>query len=177
MIECLESIGFSRSQVDPCLFIKKDENGVVYLAIYVDDCYAVGDLKAIERVIKDIVSTGYTVKVEDDLSDYLSCKIIFDKEKKKAWLGQPHLIKNLETKFGEDVKGLQRYNTPGTPRQGIRRIVDGPGKLSVEDHKIYRSGVGMLLYLVKHSRQGISRTLFWNYLKRSTEPHNPLSRR
>ena len=96
------------------------------------------------------------MKVEDDLSNYLSCKIIFDKEKKKAWLGQPHLIKNLETKFGASVNGLQRYGTPGTPGQGIRRIVDGPGKLSVDDHKAYRSGVGMLLYLVKHSRPDIT---------------------
>ena len=78
-----------------------------------------GDLKAIERVIKDIISTGCTVKVEDDLSDYLICRIIFDTEKKKAWLGQPHLIKNLETKFGASINGLQKYTTPGTPGQGI----------------------------------------------------------
>ena len=45
---------------------------------------------------------------------------------------------------------------PGTPGQGIRRVTDGPGKLSVEDHKIYRSGVGMLLYLVKHLRPDIA---------------------
>jgi hypothetical protein len=29
---------------------------------------------------------------------------------------QPHLIKNLEDKFGEEVNNLSNYGTPGTPR-------------------------------------------------------------
>jgi hypothetical protein len=34
-------------------------------------------------------------------------------------LGQPHLIKNLENKFGDTVMSLQKYWTPGMPGQGI----------------------------------------------------------
>jgi hypothetical protein len=43
------------------------------------------------------------MKIEDDLTDYLSCKIIFNKNKMKVWPQQPHLIKNLENKYGEAV--------------------------------------------------------------------------
>lgn len=57
---------------------------------------------------------GFTLKIEDDLKDYLSCKIEFTKNKKSAWLGQPHLIANLEKSFGNGVKNLKVYNTPGT---------------------------------------------------------------
>jgi hypothetical protein len=58
---------------------------------------------AINDTIKQIKANGFGVKVKDDLSDYdLSCK-----EKTKAWLGEPHLIKSLENKFGDLVKSLQ----------------------------------------------------------------------
>ena len=42
----------------------------------------------------------FTLKVEDDLKDYLLCEIEFTENKKAAWLGQPHLIANLEKSFG-----------------------------------------------------------------------------
>ena len=54
------------------------------------------------------------LKVEDDLKDYLSCEIEFTKNKKSTWLGQPHLIANLEKSFGNRVKDLKIYQTPGT---------------------------------------------------------------
>jgi hypothetical protein len=41
--------------------------------------------------------------------DYLSCNIILDKDNKKEWLGQPHLTKNLENKFGQLVAKSMAY--------------------------------------------------------------------
>jgi hypothetical protein len=128
------------------------------MATYVDDCYVVGHESAIEDTIRLIKTTGFNVTVEDNMTDYLSCNILFDKENKKAWLGQPHLIKNLEKKFGELVESSKIYKTPGTPGQGVSRPRDDERNSIVgsEDHKLYRTGVGMLLYLVKHSRPDIS---------------------
>ena len=40
---------------------------------------------------------GLVLKVEDNLTDYI---IMFNKERTKAWIGQPYLIKKLEQKFG-----------------------------------------------------------------------------
>ena len=45
--------------------------------------------------------------------------------------------------------------TPGTPRFTARRIEDPEDKVNPQDHEIYRSGVGTLLYLTKHSRPDI----------------------
>ena len=45
--------------------------------------------------------------------------------------------------------------TPGTPRFTARRIENPEDKVNPEDHEIYRSGVGTLLYLTKHSRPDI----------------------
>ena len=83
----------------------------------------------------------------------MSCKILFNKEKIKAWLGQPDLIKNVKAKFGEIASNLKTYRTSGTPNQGIimKKEVEMKDKLDAETHAPYRSRVGMLLYLVKHS--------------------------
>jgi hypothetical protein len=35
---------------------------------------------------------GFGLKVENDLTDYLSCKIIQGIDQGKAWIMQPHLI-------------------------------------------------------------------------------------
>ena len=36
----------------------------------------------------------------------LSCEVKFSKDKKRAWLGQPHLIKSLVKQFGENGKNI-----------------------------------------------------------------------
>jgi hypothetical protein len=158
LVQCLKTIGFQGGVADPCLMTRKYEKGIVFIALYVDDCYCVGHEEAINDTIAKMKASGFSVKVEDNLSDYLSCNIAFDAQRKKAWLGQPHLIKNLERKFGELVAGMQRYRTPGTPGIGINRPMkeDKNCLVSSEDQVLYRSGVGMLLYLVKHSRPDIA---------------------
>ena len=45
--------------------------------------------------------------------------------------------------------------TPGTPRFTARRLENLEDKVSPEEHETYRSGVGTLLYLTKHSRPDI----------------------
>jgi hypothetical protein len=48
------------------------------------------------------------------------------------------------------------YHTPGAPRTVILRPNKDDPLISSKDQKIFRSGVGMLLYLVKHSRPDIA---------------------
>ena len=45
--------------------------------------------------------------------------------------------------------------TPGTPKFTARRLEHPEDKVSHEEHETYRSGVGRLLYLTKHSRPDI----------------------
>ena len=129
---------------------------LMMIFLYVDDCLFMGDDKAVRSAIKEIQDSGFNMTVEETLGDYLSCNILFNKDKSKAWLGQPHLIKKLNTKFGEMVKKLQTYKTPGTPGVGVVRPEEVDVVITEEDQTLYRSGVGMLLYLVKHSRPDIA---------------------
>ena len=86
----------------------------------------------------------------EGLQDYLSCEIKFSKYKKRAWLWQPHLIKNIKKKFGELIWDVQSHKTPSTPKFLIARPMVEDEMISAEDKQDYWSGIGMLLYLVKH---------------------------
>lgn len=49
------------------------------IAMYVDDCLCVGDDKAIKNAVARI-GKHFKLKIEETLSDYLSCEILFNKE-------------------------------------------------------------------------------------------------
>ena len=117
----LKDLGFTGGTVDPCLFYRETEKGKVYFGLYVDDNLLIGDLPAIQEAIQELKEKGLVLKVDDNLNDYLSCDIRFSEEKNRAWIGQPHLIANLQDKFGDKVSKLRNYVTPGTPSLSIVR--------------------------------------------------------
>jgi hypothetical protein len=156
LVTIMRKIGFKGGYSDPCLMTRRYALGIIFIPLYVDDCLCVGHTAAIKDTIEQLKVNGLEVTVEDKLTDYLSCEINFSKNKKKAWLGQPRLLLNLEKKFGKTVEKLQTYRTPGTPGIGILRPETEEEKISDEEQSEYRTGIGMLLYLVKHSRPDIA---------------------
>ena len=55
-------------------------------------------------------------------------------------------------KFRKEAMKYRLGLTPGTPRFVAMRITEDQDKLGAIEHATYRSGVGTLLYLTKHSR-------------------------
>ena len=92
------------------------------------------------------------MKIQHNLADYLGCELHMNKVETRGWLGQPSIIKSLEQKFGERAMKERLSLTPETPRFTARRLENPEDKVSPEEHETYRSGVGTLLYLTKHSR-------------------------
>ena len=65
------------------------------------------------------------------------------------------MVKKITKTFQERVKKMPKYLTPGTPGQGLQ-LATGDEKIDENLHKLYRTGVGMLLYLIKFSRPEIA---------------------
>jgi Reverse transcriptase (RNA-dependent DNA polymerase) len=152
----LKNIGFKQSTAEPCLFYKQMKDHIILMTIHVDDCYIIGKEESINEVIKDIEKEGLKLKVNNETKDYLSCEILFNNEKTKAWIGQPHLIKKIEATYKDYIKNCQSYKTPGTPNYGIVRPKSDDEKVAESNQTMYRSAVGSLLQLVKHSRPDIA---------------------
>jgi hypothetical protein len=87
---------------------------------------------------------------------FFGCKLIENKKKDAIWICQPKLFKLLEQTFGHLLHDVREYKISASPKTTIVRPQPGDPLISPEQQKLYRSGVGMLLYLVKHSRTEIS---------------------
>jgi hypothetical protein len=103
-------------------------------------------------LIVELKENGFNLKIENNLKDYLSCRVIEDK--KRILILQSLLINKLQAKFGNEVEKKRVYKTPGTPRFGLKLF--GPVMMMIPLMGVCkadtRSGIGMLLYLKKYSR-------------------------
>ena len=66
----------------PCLYVKKTEKGIEYIAFYMDDNLMVGNIEAIDEVTVAPTLKGLILKIVEGLQDYLSCKVRFSGDKK-----------------------------------------------------------------------------------------------
>ena len=149
-----EPFGFQVSPADPCMLFKENELGVCIIIMYVDDMLIIGKSEQIQDFASKI-RKEFSVKIQHNLTDYLGCEFHMNKERTRGWLGQPSIIKSLEQKFGDRAMKERLSLTPGTPRFTARRLENPEDKVNPEEHETYRSGVGTLLYLTKHSRPDI----------------------
>ena len=149
-----ESFGFQVSPADPCMLFKENELGVCIIIMYVDDMLIIGKNEQIQDFASKI-QEEFSVKIQHNLTDYLGCEFHMNKERTRGWLGQPSIIKSWEQKFGDRAMKERLSLTPGTPGFTARRLENPEDKVNPEEHETYRSGVGMLLYLTKHSRPDV----------------------
>jgi hypothetical protein len=158
--------------MDPCLPHRKDADGEVVVCVCLDDNLVVGDKAAAEKTIKQIKEI-FAVKSIESVEECVGCAVERDLENGSAKLSQPDLIKKLEAAFGEDAKELQEHKTPSAPGEAVMRPQDKSEPISEEDQKTCRSGVGVSLHLVKHSRPDASNSVreLAKVLDGATEAH------
>jgi hypothetical protein len=80
LVKALKSCGFIGSLADPCIWVKQFNTGIVMMVIYVDNCLIIGSYEGIKEVIEDLKKHDFSLDIEKDLKDYLSCHIKIDKE-------------------------------------------------------------------------------------------------
>jgi hypothetical protein len=154
----LRDVGFTQSNVEPCLFYAQFKHGRVLLILHVDDCYVIGHPEDL-KLTRNLLEQKFKLKVEENVNDYLSCQILFNKEKSMAWLGQPHLMGKIEKSYGHLIPKNIIYKTPGTPNYNLIRPENEDEKVSAEKQAQYRSVVGSLLQLVKYSRPDLANSV------------------
>ena len=154
IVDKMQRGGIQLSKADPCMLYKEDEKGVCIIIIYIDDMLIIGKEEAIDDAIR-VLQGHFQVKDQMSLEDYLGVQIVQSDDGKKASLGQPTIIKSLEKQFGEKVAKKKMTISPGTPGF-IGGKVDDISKVDRKTQSMYRTGVGTLLYLTKHSRPDIT---------------------
>ena len=95
--------GFKLSETGPCMFYKEDEKGVCVIIVYIDDMLIIGKEDAIDDAIK-VVQGHFQVKDPTSLEDYLGVQIVQSDDGKKAWLGQPTIIKSWRNNLEKELQ-------------------------------------------------------------------------
>jgi hypothetical protein len=124
------------------------------ICVYVDDCLITGDRTAIDIAISDIESVFDTRRL-GPLNEYIGCTFQTMPDGKMKII-QPEMIRKLELTFGEAVSEIRDSNTPMSAGTSVMIPSDADDKLDPTAQRECRSGVGMLLYMVKHSRPDLS---------------------
>ena len=83
-VKIVKNLGIIGGSVNLCLYVKKSAKCVVYIVLYIDDNLMVRDMVAIDDVISALKNNQLALKVMEGLQDYLSCKIKFLEDKKRA---------------------------------------------------------------------------------------------
>jgi Reverse transcriptase (RNA-dependent DNA polymerase) len=151
-----EHVNFKKSVVDPCLLYKEENEHKVFLCLYVDDVLLIGNNLLIKSTISEI-KKKYSIKEVGKLDECVGCKI---KEHNDAlYIYQPDLINKMEAQFNPLIKNRLDYDTPDGHGDQVVRPKTKAELITDEEQKVFRSGVGILLYLTKHSRPEISNSV------------------
>ena len=150
----LEDRDFKPSEVDPCLYLRKD----MIILTYVDDCIIVGkSTKAIDNLVESLKNgpENFILTDEGDIDKFLGINIAH-LDKNRFEVTQPHLTERIISFLGLDTNefGLAT-NSKTTPvgRPILNKDLEGkPRKCSWN----YRTAVGMLTYLQGNSRPEIA---------------------
>jgi hypothetical protein len=119
--------------------------------VYVDDCFITGDTAAINAAMNDIEKHFETRRL-GLMDEYIGCTVKMTGNGSCTLL-QPDMIKKIELQFGPAVANERDSDTPMAPQNMVIRPKEEDKIINNANQTLYRSGVGMLLYLVKHSRR------------------------
>jgi len=144
--KCMKMIGCMRSLADPCLYFAWASGLMIWLS-WIDDCLYCGKPEDVAHYKQELM-----IKLDCDdageLKEYVGCKI--ERKGNRMKLTQPVLVQSLEDEF--EIPDKTPCNLPAP--HGKELTSDGE-PLSDEEKKVYRSGVGKLLFLMRYSRPDI----------------------
>lgn len=94
----LEQIGFSQSLQDKCLFIRKDNNQFVFLAVYVDNLLIVASNKTIQQWTINKMAAAFKIHDLGDAHHLLGNRILY-KENGSISMDQEQYANDLLKRF------------------------------------------------------------------------------
>jgi len=143
---CMNKIGCTRSLADPCLYFTWATNLVIWLS-WIDDCMYCGKPEDVKQCKTKLMSE---LDCEDsgELNEYVGVKI--ERKGDRMKLTQPVLVQSIEDEF------LIPDKTPCTlPAPHGSDLTSEGEPLNEDEKKVFRSGVGKLLFLMRYSRPDI----------------------
>ena len=152
--QSVKDIGFEACHNDNCLVKRVDKKGIVIICLYVDNLLCTGDKDTVLQAVKDI-KEHYNIKENDEGPESEFVGVTYEQTPDGIVILQPDTIETLCIQFQDNIRDLKIYESPAGAGETIIRNKEGI-LLPPELQQSYRSGIEMLLWLMKHSRPDIS---------------------
>ena len=152
----LTKFEYNRSEFDPCVYIKTDQNGrlVSCVLVYVDDCLILGPDSEAKKIKAQLMSE-YKMTDGGVPSWFLGLAVDYDKEKGELHLSQEAYVERLLESHG--MSNAASVKTPAATKR-LAKAEDQPTQEEEEymNSFPYRQVVGSLLYLTCATRPDIA---------------------
>ncbi len=83
----------------------------VFLIVYNDDCFLLGDKKAVKKALEEI-ENHFAVTRSKNIEDFIGC--CTEKENNKVLLSQPDLMKKMLKYFEPKIQNMRESETPAS---------------------------------------------------------------
>ena len=138
----LISKGYRRCDNDPCMFVKKDDRGILMAVIHVDDFAIASDSEDMHEELRDPLFSKYTITT-NDLNDFLGFNIGYNDDGSMT-LTMPKLLTATILEFLHD-------DTTADPSSPMSEHFNDPDQDASPrtDTARFLSLLGKLIYMVK----------------------------
>ena len=145
-------LGFEKNQIDPCMFLKQQIEQKCFICLYVDDGIIAGDKELVEEVMLNL-SKAFKLKIQSGIDNFLGCEIKI--QGNERWIKQSRIITKMKDEWVNTSK-LKNFKTPVVNGYKAIRPKDEEIVMGEKDQKLFRSGIGTLMYMVKLTRPEMS---------------------
>lgn len=143
---------FIQSKCEPCVYVKKSNNDLTIIALYVDDFYIFYSANSSnKKELSCLLESEFNVKNLGELKSCLGISICRDRKKGFLMLNQSEYIKKLLIKFG--MENCKPVATPMVKNSALLTSDDD----CLDDNTFnYRQLLGSLMYLAVCTRPDIA---------------------
>ena len=150
--EFLENSGYTKSSSDPCIYIKREGEDIMLIALYVDDLIPASNSKSMLLREKAALRQRFEMKDLGEVHYCLGIQVERDKDNKRMRLHQAQYLENLLEKFG-----MQDCKPAATPVDQSTKLLPNEGEPI--DKENYQALIGGLTYAVTATRRDLAQAL------------------
>jgi len=151
LTEFMLSEGFTACNDAQTVWVKRQNNSVLYNATFVDDVQHCTNDLAMYRSFRKRFEKKFDLKSDDHIEVYLGNHINHDRAKGTVTMSQEHYLMACLEKFG-----LANCNGVDKPISSRLTVQDQPEVINSTAQELYRGMVGSLLYLASWTRPDIA---------------------
>ncbi len=143
------ALNYNQSDSDPCIYVKKTQTSLVFLAVYVDDIILASKSDNELQHLKKELAERFKMRDLGPLHYFLGVKV--EQKESSILLQQEKYIEKMLEKY--EMKDANPVATPMDPNV---KMAKSTTESNLANQQLYQSAVGSLLYVAIATRPDVS---------------------